>query len=81
MVKKMKEHNDELDCSGMNCPLPILKTKMKIDTMKGGDVLRVIATDPGACNDMPAWASTVGHALVESCEEGDKFVFYIRKGE
>jgi tRNA 2-thiouridine synthesizing protein A len=81
MVKKMKEHNDELDCSGMNCPLPILKTKMKIDTMDNGDILRVIATDPGACNDMPAWTSRVGHELVESCEEGDKFVFYIRKGE
>ncbi len=56
----MSEYDDELDCSGLNCPMPILKTKMKIDKMNSGQVLKVIATDPGVCNDMPAWASKVG---------------------
>ena len=41
-------HDDEIDCSGMNCPLPVLKTKMKIDTMAAGTVLRVTTTDPGS---------------------------------
>jgi tRNA 2-thiouridine synthesizing protein A len=43
----MSEYDDELDCSGLNCPMPILKTKMKIDKMNSGQVLKVIATDPG----------------------------------
>jgi tRNA 2-thiouridine synthesizing protein A len=76
-----EEHDGEIDCSGMNCPMPVLKTKLKIDTMGAGQTLRVIATDPGACSDMPAWANRVGHTLVSSGEEEDKFIFYIRKGE
>jgi tRNA 2-thiouridine synthesizing protein A len=79
--KIMTEYQGEIDCSGMNCPMPVLKTKLKIDTMAAGQILRVVATDPGACNDMPAWANRVGHTLVSSGEEGDKFIFYIQKGE
>ncbi|MBT3772321.1 MAG: sulfurtransferase TusA family protein [Euryarchaeota archaeon] len=76
----MKEHDDELDCSGLNCPMPVLKTKLKIDKMDAGKVLRVITTDPGACNDLPAWASKVGHEILSNCEEGDKYVFYVKRG-
>ena len=79
--EKMTEYDGEIDCSGMNCPMPVLKTKLKMDTMEGGNILRVIATDPGACNDMPAWANRVGHTHVSSGEEGDKVIIYIRKGE
>lgn len=49
-------HDDEIDCSGMDYPLPVLKTKIKIDTIVTGAVLRVTTTDPGSCKDMPAWA-------------------------
>lgn len=59
--------------------MPILKTKMKIDKMQSGQVLRIIATDPGACNDMPAWANRVGHEIINQCEEGDKYVFYVKR--
>ncbi|MGA0233672.1 MAG: sulfurtransferase TusA family protein, partial [Saprospiraceae bacterium] len=50
------KHDDIIDCSGMNCPLPVLKTKMKIDAMEPGQILKVTTTDPGSCKDMPAWA-------------------------
>ena len=74
-------HDDEIDCSGMNCPLPVLKTKMKIDTMAAGTVLRVTTTDPGSCKDMPAWAARVGHLILESSEADGKYHFYVQKGE
>ncbi len=77
----MTDYNGEIDCSGLNCPMPVLKTKLKIDTMGSGEILRVIATDPGACKDMPAWASRVGHTVVSSGEEDGKFIFYIKRGE
>ncbi len=48
-------HDDVIDCSGMNCPLPVLKTKIKIDTIATGTVLRVTTTYPGSWKDMPAW--------------------------
>ncbi|MDH4224321.1 MAG: sulfurtransferase TusA family protein [Deltaproteobacteria bacterium] len=69
----------ELDCRGMNCPLPILKTKKAIDTLKTGQILKMIATDPGSINDMNAWTNSTGNALVESEQSGKEFVFYIRK--
>ncbi len=74
-------YDDELDCSGMNCPLPVLKTKMKIDEMTKGAVLLVSTTDPGSCKDMPAWASRVGHKIVDSGEVDGRFLFYVQKGE
>lgn len=77
----MTEPNDTIDCSGMNCPLPVLKTKMKIDSMAPGEILRVTTTDPGSCKDMPAWADRVGHEIIESSEGEGKFYFLVRKGE
>jgi len=77
----MTEPTDTIDCSGMNCPLPVLKTKMKIDTMNAGDILRVTTTDPGSCKDMPAWADRVGHEIIESNESDGKYYFLVRKGE
>jgi tRNA 2-thiouridine synthesizing protein A len=74
-------HNDEIDCSGLNCPLPILKSKMKIDTMGAGEILKIITTDPGACKDIPAWANRVGHEVLESTEGDGKFYFLVKKGE
>lgn len=77
----MSEYDAEIDCSGMNCPLPVLKTKMKIDKLSEGQVLRVISTDPGSCNDLPAWAGRVQHTILSSTQEDSKFIFYIQKGE
>ena len=68
-----------LDCSGMACPMPILKTKKAIDALQLGQVLKMIATDPGSTSDMEAWTKKTGHQLVASETEGDKFIFYIKR--
>lgn len=68
-----------LDCSGMACPMPILKTKKAIDGLQIGQVLKMIATDPGSNSDMEAWTQKTGHELVASETSGGKFVFYIKK--
>lgn len=68
-----------LDCSGLACPMPILKTKKAVDGLETGQILKMIATDPGATSDMEAWTQKTGHELVGSEQEGDKFIFYIKK--
>ena len=68
-----------LDCSGMACPMPLLKTKKAIDGLKQGQVLKLIATDPGSTNDMDAWTKKTGHELVASEHAGGKYIIYIRK--
>ena len=69
----------ELDCKGMNCPLPILKTKKAMDTLTSGQVLRMVSTDPGSANDMVAWANRTGNTIVKTEEKGGEFVFYVEK--
>ncbi|MCB1735417.1 MAG: sulfurtransferase TusA family protein [Gammaproteobacteria bacterium] len=71
--------DQELDASGLNCPLPILRTKKALGKMESGQVLRVIATDPGSIKDMEAFAKQTGNELIESGEEGGKYTFLMRK--
>ncbi len=68
-----------LDCKGMQCPLPILKTKMMIDSMESDQILKMISTDPGSINDMAAWSRRTGHELLESITDNGEYVFYVRK--
>ncbi|MFQ5613609.1 MAG: sulfurtransferase TusA family protein [Anaerolineae bacterium] len=68
-----------LDCSGMLCPLPVVKTSKAIKQIEVGQVLQMIATDPGAPPDMEAWTRQTGHEMVESREEDGKFVFLFRR--
>jgi len=68
-----------LDCSGLLCPMPILKTSQAIKDVEVGQVLKVIATDPGAPADIEAWARQTGHELLASEQEGGSFTFYIRR--
>lgn len=68
-----------LDCSGMACPMPILKTKKAIDSLQIGQVLKMIATDPGSGADMAAWTKKTGHELLASEHEGGKFIFFIKR--
>ena len=75
----MTDFNDELDARGLNCPLPILRTKKSMNGMAIGDVLKVIATDPGSVKDMEAYAKQTGHELVDSNDDGGEFTFYIKK--
>jgi len=74
-----KEFKLELDCRGMNCPLPILKTKKAIDGLKSGEVLKMTATDPGSINDMDAWAKRTGNEIIEREQKGNEFVYYVKR--
>jgi tRNA 2-thiouridine synthesizing protein A len=69
----------ELDARGLNCPLPILKTKKSLDTMAAGDVLKVVSTDAGSVKDMQAFAKQTGNELLGSEESGKDYVFFLRK--
>ena len=75
----MVEFDQELDASGLNCPLPVLRTKKALANMESGQVLKVIATDPGSVKDFEAFAKQTGNELLESHEEGGKYIFFLRK--
>lgn len=68
-----------LDCSGLLCPVPVIKTSKAIKELQIGQVLKMIATDPGAPADMEAWARQTGNELLDSHKDGDKFVFYLKR--
>lgn len=68
-----------LDTKGMNCPMPVLKTKKAIDSIDSGQVLEVISTDPGSKSDIPALLKRLGHELLETKEEGKAISFFIKK--
>lgn len=68
----------ELDCSGMNCPLPVLKTKKAVATMESGQILKMISTDPGSNQDMPSWSDRTGNPILKSDVDGDKHIYYIQ---
>lgn len=69
----------ELDTRGLNCPLPILKAKKALADMKSGDVLKVVATDPGSVRDFQAFARQTGNELVEQSRTDDEFVHFLRR--
>ena len=73
------QFDKELDARGLSCPLPILKTKKALNDMTSGQVLKVVATDPGAVKDMQAFSRQTGNALVSATEEANTFVFLMRK--
>lgn len=75
----MADFDDELDASGLNCPLPILRAKKALNGMDTDKVLHIIATDPGSVKDFEAFAKQTGNELLESTEEGGKFHFYMKK--
>jgi len=72
-------YDRELDCKGMNCPLPILKTKKQVDSMESGQVLKMVATDPGSINDMNAWSRRTGHELLSHAVDDGIYTFFIKK--
>ena len=70
---------ETLDVRGLACPMPVVKTKLAVDRLGAGEVLRVLATDRGSLKDIPAWAEATGNRLV-SVEEGDgEIVFLVEK--
>ncbi len=69
-----------LDCTGLLCPMPVVKTKKAMNDLEVGQVLEMIATDPGSIPDMEAWAKQTQHELLVAEElDGGKFRFLIRK--
>ena len=73
------EFDRDLDVKGLNCPLPILRTKKTLAEMDTGQILRVQATDPGSLKDFPAFAKQTGNELVEQNEENKVFEFYLKR--
>ena len=69
----------ELDVQGLNCPLPILRTKKALSEMSSGQVLHVQATDPGAVRDFQAFAKQTGNQLLEFSDTGPVFEFYFKR--
>lgn len=69
----------ELDVKGLNCPLPILRTKKALSGMNSGDLIRVLATDAGAVQDFAAFARHTGNAILRQCEQDGVFEFVLRR--
>lgn len=69
----------ELDVKGLNCPLPILRTKKALSEMASGQILRVLATDPNAAKDFQAFARQTGNQLLSSAESDQVFEFYFKR--
>jgi len=75
----MTESTRELDARGLNCPLPILKAKKALADMQSGELLKIVATDPGSMRDFQAFARQTGNELVEQTTLGDEFVHVLRR--
>ena len=69
----------KLDCKGLSCPLPVIKTKKTIDGMQIGQILEMVATDPGSVSDMKAWSHRTGQELVDQKQDNGSFIFFIKK--
>lgn len=75
----MAEFDREIDASGLNCPLPILRAKKVLGDMERGQTLRIVCTDPGSVKDFEAFAKQTNNPLLSSGEEGGKFIFMMKK--
>lgn len=73
------QHDRELDLKGLNCPLPILRTKKALSEMQSGQLLRVLATDPGSVKDFQAFARQTGNELVDSGVTDNVFAFVLKR--
>lgn len=75
----MTDSDEELDARGLNCPLPILKAKKRLHELGPGQVLRVLADDPGSVKDFEAFSRQTGNELLDSQDLGDHYLFLLRK--
>jgi tRNA 2-thiouridine synthesizing protein A len=69
----------ELDARGLNCPLPILRAKKSLNDMTSGEMLKILATDPGSVKDFAAFAKQTGNELVSTAEAGGEYTFCMKK--
>ncbi|HYK14572.1 MAG TPA: sulfurtransferase TusA family protein [Burkholderiales bacterium] len=73
------DFDKELDARGLNCPLPILRTKKSLNDMVSGQILRVLATDPGSVKDFQAFSKQTGNELLSAETATNEFVFFMKK--
>ena len=73
------EINARVDAKGLSCPMPIVKTAQAMKGLASGQLLEVLATDPGSTKDLEAWSKSTGNPLVESSVDGAVFRFVLRK--
>jgi tRNA 2-thiouridine synthesizing protein A len=73
------DFDKELDARGLNCPLPILRAKKALNELTSGQVLRIIATDPGSVKDFAAFAKQTGNDIVGTAEAGGEFEFFLKR--
>ena len=71
--------DQELDCRGLSCPLPVLKTKKAIQTLSSGQVLKMVCTDQGSKKDMASWSDRTGNPILKQEEDGGEFTFWLQK--
>lgn len=69
-----------LNARNLLCPMPVIRTQDKVNTLTAGDVLQVVCTDPGALNDIPAWCRINGHKVIDSKREDDEVIITIEVG-
>jgi len=75
----MNQYTEKFDATGLNCPMPILRSKKLLNTLVSGDVLYVISTDSGSVRDFEAFCKQTGNELLESSEDEGKYHYYIKK--
>jgi len=76
----MTAPNATLDAKGLACPMPVVKARLEIEKLSTGDVLQVLATDPGSVSDFDNWTKMSGHELLESKQDDGVYTYLIRKG-
>jgi tRNA 2-thiouridine synthesizing protein A len=79
MLPESQSFDVEVDATGLNCPLPILKAKKALAELTSGQVLKVISTDPGAKRDFEAFARQTGNELLAHSQAGDALSFYLKR--
>ena len=70
----------QLDAKRLLCPMPVIRTQDKVNTLNAGDTLDVICTDPGALNDIPAWCRINGHKVIDSKQQDDEYIITVEVG-
>ena len=75
----MQKIDKEVDARGLVCPLPIFRTKKALSEMASGEVLKIVATDPGSVIDFQVFAEQTGNDLLEMSEADEAFIFYLKK--
>ena len=73
------EFDKEVDARGLHCPLPILRLKKALADLSGGQVLKLVATDPGSVKDFQAFSRQTGHQLLSSSESNGEYIYFVKK--